>query len=70
MAKPPQMKTVTIAITEVVVNIKCLCSVNVFRIARAKAIAPLKPKKLRQNKELSIIQHNTSRNNYLKLEAV
>lgn len=33
------------AITEVVVSIRCLCSVKVFLMANAKAIAPLKPKR-------------------------
>lgn len=42
---PPRKTTVIITITEVVVKINCLDDVDVFRIARPKAKAPLSPEK-------------------------
>ena len=45
VANDPHRMTVTITIRSVVVSIDCLAPVEVFRIARAKAIAPLSPTK-------------------------
>lgn len=42
---PPKKTTVVITITEVVVKINCLDDVDVFRIAKPKAKAPLNPEK-------------------------
>lgn len=42
---PPCVITVTITINDVVVNIVCRASDTVFRIANAKDIAPLNPKR-------------------------
>lgn len=43
VVNPPQISTVINTITNVVVNINCLSSVSVFLIAKANAIAPLRP---------------------------
>lgn len=45
---PPWIITVIITISEVVVSIACLCSDRVFRIANAKDIAPLRPKRIEE----------------------
>ena len=43
VVNPPQISTVINTITNVVVNTNCLSSVSVFLIAKANAIAPLRP---------------------------
>lgn len=45
MVEAPHTATVTITINRVVVRISSLASVNVFRIASAKAMAPLRPER-------------------------
>lgn len=45
LVKPPQRITVAMTIMDVVVRMRRLADVDVFRMASAKAMAPLKPEK-------------------------
>ena len=43
--RPPQNITVTMTMNDVVVSMSCLALVEVFRMAKANAIAPRSPEK-------------------------
>ena len=45
LVRPPPSKTVMITITDVVVSMRRLAGVEVFRMANANAMAPRKPAK-------------------------
>lgn len=61
IVEPPWMMTVAITINDVVVNIACLASDRVFRIARAKETAPLSPTFLRDNNYSLLSDRSTCR---------
>ena len=49
VVKPPHISTVVMTITSVAVNINCRSSDCVFLIARANAMAPLRPEEREMN---------------------